>query len=429
MVFYKKRQKKGTKNPYFSRCSAAILYLCIIYQILPLLQFIIDTKTKHSKLSLSKLKQRYFKRKTMSPKLEKDNYSMPQLAASTALVFMMICLIIYILHVGRAILIPFVVAIFFWYLINAAARALNKISIFGMFVPRFWCFAATILLFCCGLWIMTDLLARNVSNIMAAAPIYQENFEKVSQKLMTLFDLTHTPTVRDLLNYIDIKSTMKTIAGMLTGLAGKTLIVAFYVGFLLYEQRFFDRKIVNMIEDKRAENRVRQALANIDSKMQRYIGVKSLVAIIDTSVTFCILTFFKVDFAAFLAMLAFFLHFIPYAGSVLAIGIPSTIALIHTGDLNHAVMVAIALSVLGAFLGHFLDPFLMGDKLNLSPIFIISSLTMWGMVWGIPGMFLAVPILSMIMITLAQFPYTRPFSIMISKTGEISQFEESEAKN
>jgi predicted PurR-regulated permease PerM len=59
----------------------------------------------------------------------------------------------------------------------------------------------------------------------------------------------------------------------------------------------------------------------------------------------------------------------------------------------------------------------MGHNLNLSPVFIISSLAMWGMVWGIPGMFLAVPILAIITIILSQFPKTRPAAILMSKTG------------
>jgi len=348
-------------------------------------------------------------------------------ASSVALVFIMICLIIYILHVASAILIPFVVAIFVWYLINASARWLNKISLFKMHIPRVLCFAISLIVLVCGFWFIAELLAKNIAYIVNAAPIYQENFQKIAPQLVSLFHLEHTPTIRDLISYIDVASIMKTAAKMLGGIAGKTLIVIFYVGFLLYEQRFFDNKIIGMIEDKRAENRARQALANIDAKMQRYIGVKSFVSVIDSLLTFGILSFYDVDLAAVISLFAFFLHFIPYAGSFIAIVVPSLIALIHNGDIVHALMVAGSLMLSHAFLGHFLDPFLMGDKLNLSPIFILSSLAMWGMVWGIPGMFLAVPILSMIMITLAQFTHTHPFAVLISKTGVIST--ESSADN
>ena len=73
-----------------------------------------------------------------------------------------------------------------------------------------------------------------------------------------------------------------------------------------------------------------------------------------------------------------------------------------------------------AFLGHILDPYLMGNTLNLSPIFIISNLAMWGMIWGVPGMFLAIPILAIVALTLAQFERTRPLAVLVSKTGEIA---------
>jgi AI-2 transport protein TqsA len=53
----------------------------------------------------------------------------PVLASSVALGFIVLCLIIYILHVASAIMIPFVIAVFVWYLINALARVLGRAAI------------------------------------------------------------------------------------------------------------------------------------------------------------------------------------------------------------------------------------------------------------------------------------------------------------
>jgi predicted PurR-regulated permease PerM len=79
----------------------------------------------------------------------------------------------------------------------------------------------------------------------------------------------------------------------------------------------------------------------------------------------------------------------------------------------------VCLATSHAFLGHILDPYLMGNNLNLSPIFIITNLAMWGMLWGIPGMFLASPILAIVALALGQFERTRPLAILMSKTGVI----------
>src|SRR5690606_18830177 len=117
-----------------------------------------------------------------------------------------------------------------------------------------------------------------------------------------------------------------------TGIAGKTLVVIFYVGFLLYEQRFFDRKIRTMFTNAKTESRVRKTLNHIDVKIQRYIGVKSMMSATDSFLTYVILSTAGVSFAEFWGLMAFFLHFIPYAGSLIAISVPALIALIQFPD-------------------------------------------------------------------------------------------------
>lgn len=343
----------------------------------------------------------------------------PAVASSVALGFIMLCLVVYILNVASAIMIPFVIAVFVWYLINAMSRFFGKVEFRGKHLPRFFCFFTAILCLVLGMFFVFELISHNISKVIQAAPLYQQNFEKIIPKIVDVFHLDYAPTIRDLFDYIDLGAAITLMAKMFTGFAGKTLVVMLYVGFLLYEQRFFKRKINQMIRDKGKEERIHLILRNIDIKVQRYIGVKSFVSAIDSILTFTILSVFSVDFAGFWGLLAFFLHFIPYAGSFIAITLPSVIALIQHGDLTDSFIVLASLSLSHAFIGHMLDPYLMGRNLNISPIFIISSLAMWGMIWGVPGMFLSIPILAMIMITLSQFEKTRPIAILLSKTGEV----------
>jgi len=74
-----------------------------------------------------------------------------------------------------------------------------------------------------------------------------------------------------------------------------------------------------------------------------------------------------------------------------------------------------------AVVGNFLDPRLTGQSLNLSPLAIILSLALWGMLWGIAGMFLCVPITVVLMIILSHFDATRPFAILLSQKGKIRE--------
>ena len=68
-------------------------------------------------------------------------------------------------------------------------------------------------------------------------------------------------------------------------------------------------------------------------------------------------------------------------------------------------------------IGNIIDPMLMGHALRLSSFGIIISLAFWGAVWGLPGMFLAVPIMVALMIVCAQSQTLRPLAVILSREG------------
>ncbi len=343
--------------------------------------------------------------------------------SSLALGFIAACLFIYICKIGVAVIMPLVISVFIWYLINAIARFLGLLtSKSGYKLPRFWRYVLAQAVIFIVMFMLYKMVSANINDVIREAPKYQASFDRILAQVAGIFKLDHIPTMHEATkeifgNYVDIASLITVFAALLTGMAGKTLIVFFYVGFLLYEQRWFDRKLKLMIPDKTQEARVRSVIRVIDVKIQRYIGVKAFVSLTDSTLTFLILTYFDVDFAGFWGVMAFFLHFIPYAGSFIAISTPCLIALIQHGDIVLLMKVIAVLCTSHAFLGHILDPYLMGSNLNLSPIFIISNLAMWGMIWGVPGMFLAIPILAITTIALSQFESTRPVAVLFSKTG------------
>jgi predicted PurR-regulated permease PerM len=70
-------------------------------------------------------------------------------------------------------------------------------------------------------------------------------------------------------------------------------------------------------------------------------------------------------------------------------------------------------------IGNFLDPYVMSNSLNLSPIAILLSLAVWSELWGIPGAFLAVPITAILTIVFSEFAGTRPVAVLLSRNGRL----------
>ena len=97
------------------------------------------------------------------------------------------------------------------------------------------------------------------------------------------------------------------------------------------------------------------------------------------------MAYFDLQFAPFWAVLIGLLNFVPYVGTVLSIFFPVAFATMQFGDLGTVITLLAALSVGQFVIGFFLDPWLMGSSLNMSPFVILVSITVWGGLWGIPG--------------------------------------------
>lgn len=342
------------------------------------------------------------------------------------LIFVACVLFLYVCLIGKAIIIPFVVAFFLWYLINALTRFFSIFRVWrGRPAPRPLRLLAAIFLLTALIAIVSGLVRGNIEQVVHEAPKFQASFERIIGDAALRAGLHHQPSFAEIVQsakeHVDIGRLIRSFSAMLTGLASKTAIILVFIMMLLYEQQFFARKIRRMLRTRATTARLHRVLKIVDVKIQRYVGVKAFVSALDSFLTFLLLSMFRVDFAIFWGIMAFFLHFIPYAGSFVAISMPVIITLIQFGDLGTTLMVFAALCTSHAFLGHILDPYLMGNNLNLSPIFIISNLAMWAMIWGVPGMFLAIPILALASITLSQFKTTRPLAVLISKTGELEK--------
>ena len=129
--------------------------------------------------------------------------------------------------------------------------------------------------------------------------------------------------------------------------------------------------------------------------------------------------FVGLDFAEFWALLVFILNFIPTIGSIVATALPGLLGLVQFESWKPVLILLIGITAIQQSLGNFIEPNLMGITLNLSPLVVVMSLLLWGMLWGIVGMFLCVPITVILVIILGNFPSTQWVAVLLSKDGRI----------
>jgi len=128
-----------------------------------------------------------------------------------------------------------------------------------------------------------------------------------------------------------------------------------------------------------------------------------------------------VDAPLFWAFLIFVLNFIPTIGSLIATAFPTVFAVLQFGELTTGIIVLAVVGAIQLVIGNGVEPKLMGSSLNISPLVVFLTLAIWGVIWGISGMLLSVPITVILMIIMSEFPGSRPLAILLSQKGTLNE--------
>ncbi len=330
-------------------------------------------------------------------------------------------LLFYILKLGKDLLLPFVYALFIWYLVNILTYAFSTIRYRSFKIPRVICFifsVATIL----GIGgLVVQIISTNISNIASGSVIYREKVGAIVSRLFTLANVEEPESLSTLLQDLDLSRMMSEVALGLTSIAGSTGLILIYLMFLFLEQKSFSNKLQNLSRNPEQLENIRRIIKKIQSDVRLYLGIKTFTSALTGILSYVIMVGINLEFASFWAMLIFLLNYIPSIGSILATIFPSLLALMQFDLTAPFFVVAIGITSLQFLIGNFLEPRLMGNSLNLSPLVILLSLTFWGTMWGIPGAFLCVPFMVILMIVLSHFEATQPIAVMMSRGGNVTK--------
>ena len=329
----------------------------------------------------------------------------------------------WVLFVGKAVFIPIILGALVAYVIVGLARLLGRIPFVGPILPSRIRSALSVLVIAYGLVAISNLILANVDSVLALAPQYQESLLAVIQRTAVFFHIETEPTWttlrRDLVGQISMQPLIGSIVASVSAVAVMVIVVLLYASFLLVELRSFDAKIAAMSNDQRSIDRTRKVAADINSRIGAYLALKTFVSALLGVTSWIAMAFMGLEFAAFWAVLIALLNYIPYIGSFLGVLFPVMMAIVQFANPNDVLAVLLPLIALQFAIGNFLDPYIMGNSLNLSPFAILVSLAAWSALWGIPGAFLAVPITAIMAIVFSAFAGTRPIAVLLSRDGRL----------
>jgi len=342
-----------------------------------------------------------------------------------ALVYGCLLLLIvgWVLYVGKTIFVPAVLGAVIVYSVVGLAHVQLRLPVLGPVLPLQLRYLLSIALIGLVGFLFAYLVMENKERALALAPQYQQSLLAAIQRIAVHFGFETEPTWatlrQDLFGQINLQRLFASLLASAGSIAVTFVVVLLYATFLLLERRTFETKLANLSDDPARVARIRQVIVAINRRIGSYLALKTLMCLLLGMASYVVMWLFGLEFAALWAVLAGFLNFIPYVGSVLGVALPMLMTIVQFEDLGVVLTMLLTLSAVQFAIGNFLEPYVMGSSLNLSSFAILVSLAVWSELWGVPGAFLAVPIMAIVTIVFSEFPGTRPISVLLSKNGRL----------
>jgi predicted PurR-regulated permease PerM len=331
---------------------------------------------------------------------------------------------------------PLVLAGMIWYFIYALRDYGRRVRIGQRRLPEWLLTTLAFVVIILIIYVVIEIVMRNLELIIGRLPEYLANYTVLLESLRTYepFDEIQERLIHRLEEF-DFRPLLTALLNGLSSLAGNIVMIIIYAGFLIAEQRTFRKKLTIIAQGSDRASAFFRILSKVNDAVRTYVIIKSQMSLLTGLVSYGILLAFGVDFPILWAFLIFLLNFIPYVGSVGATLLPAAFSVLQFQSFVVPLWILIIIASVQIVVGNIVEPRVMGRTLNLSPLGTLLALAFWGLIWGILGMIISVPVTSILVIIASHIPTMRFLAIWLSETGnldvirEMGKQSESESEN
>jgi len=326
---------------------------------------------------------------------------------NTLLLILVIPLVFYLLKILNFILVPLVFSMFLALLFLPLVRWFEKKKI-----PKIFSIATVILIITAIIKLGGELIKLSINEILTADTsffqIAQNKLLIIIEGLESFFGLERLEGETVINYYMEQFKVMENVGstlGFVTNSLSMTLMTVFFTILLLFESINFQKLLQHFVFKQKYSSV--KTFMKIEKDIIKFVKVKFLISLF-TGLGFSIACLaFGVKFPVFWGLLAFLFNFIQMIGSVVSVILLSLFALVEldsSGVLLFFILVIIGVQVL---FGAVLEPVFMGKTFSLNVLTVLVMLMLWGFIWGVPGLIMAIPITVFVKIILEQFPQTK----------------------
>ncbi len=214
-----------------------------------------------------------------------------------------------------------------------------------------------------------------------------------------------------------ISSTLSTTSGFLVNLS---LVPLYVFLFLLY--RDFLKMFLYKLFRKTSVHKINGVVKKIKEVVLSYMTGLILVIVIIGSLNTIALLILGIPNAVFFGFFAAVLVLIPYIGIAIGALLPILVALITKDSYLYALGVAASFAVVQFLEGNFITPYVVGSKVSINSLAAIISIILFGNLWGISGLVLALPVTAVLKIIFDAVDGLKAWGFLLGDAGQADDF-------
>ncbi len=285
----------------------------------------------------------------------------------------------FVLKAAQVVILPLIIAWLLSYLLAPIVKFLVRHR-----VPTTIAVLAVVVLLLGFFYLIGVFVQTRVMGFIGQYDEYAAQLTQITSDAMARFNIPE--------NYFkefdwagQIGARLLTLSGSFVSLMSNMGMILIFLVFMLLGKPYARLKIERAFPRNRAV-KITSVTDSITGQISRYLSIKLAISAITAFLVWVVLVIMKVDFPVTWAVFTFLLNFIPTVGSVIATVPPVLVALVQFYPAFWpAVIVLLLLLLIQQVMVSLLEPKLMGDSLNLSPVGILLPLGFCGWLWGITG--------------------------------------------
>jgi len=342
-----------------------------------------------------------------------DNTFKVPFYAKTALVFISVIAFVYIMYIGRDIIIPIVYATVFAILLNPFVNFLTRKKISKII-------AITIVV-----TIMLVILLAILYIFYSRLSVFIESFPQFKLKIDQAGD-QFVKWVSHEFNYSRSKTNKwfsETQSNAISSYAnGKTLsqlgqisitlvLIPVYLFMILYYKSLlleFIRKLFRIEH----HNAVISVLSNSKIIIQSYLVGLAFEMMIMAVLNGTALLLLGIDYAIILGILAAILNIIPYLGGIIGTVLPMFVAFVTKDSMIYVLLVFIVTIIIQFIDNNIIVPKIVASRVKINALISIIGVLVGGAIWGVSGMFLSIPLIAILKVIFDHIEPLKPWGFL-----------------